>query len=238
MRADRQRVVVAHDDRLDDRLHRDDAGLAAVDDRRRGPRAVGAVVVDGKRAAGEIVDAEFVLARLVDQLAALDREPLDRKLVGAADHRDDEIGRQTDRDADVHLIVDVDARLTAGRRGHEARVHQRKCRQRFDDRADEERQQRELITGLAFEAILFSRAPLPDVGHVDLHHRPRMRRGVFALDHAFGDDLARLHERHGRSWDRLARRSTCECPPEASQRSRARRAPARRYARRPVRRRR
>ena len=72
-----------------------------------------------------------------------------------------------------------------------------------NDRANEERQQRQLVAGLALEAILFAHAPFPNVGDVDFDHRPRVRRRVLAFDHALGDDAARLRERNERARNRL-----------------------------------
>ena len=188
---------------LHDGLHRHDPGLPRIDDRCRGPGAVRAVIIHRKRSAGKIVDAELSLPSSVDQVAGRDRDSLDRKLIGLLDDRNDEVCRQADCYADVHLVVDVDAGLARFRCGSKLCVHQRKRGERLDDRANEERQQRQLISRLALEAIFFSQAPFPNVGDVDFNHRPRVRRGVTAFDHAFGDDAPRLRERNERAWNRL-----------------------------------
>ncbi len=129
---------------------------------------------------------------------AASARPRDRKRVRVADDGDDEVRLETDRDPDVDLLEDRDPVLA------EARVHQREGAQRFDDRADEEGQQREPHAVIAQESSLFLFAPRPQRADVDFDHRPGVRGGALRFDHPLRDDLARLRERDRLAGDRRA----------------------------------
>ncbi len=123
---DGDRIVLGHDWLLYNALHRDDTGLSTVNNRCRGVRAVGAVIVDGECPASQIIDAEFILASLINQPAGGDRQALNREFVGVLNNRNDQIGSQADCNTEVDIFVNLNTV------GCELGIHQWKCSQRFD----------------------------------------------------------------------------------------------------------
>src|ERR671916_2035511 len=94
--------VVDHHRALDDGLGLEDGGLRVVDDRGGGDAAQGSGIVDGERAAGEVVRGEVAAPGPSDDVVYAAGEAHDVELVGIRDDGDYQGVFEVDRDADVY----------------------------------------------------------------------------------------------------------------------------------------
>ncbi len=133
-----------HDRALGDRLHRDDADLGHVDDRHHQVGAEAPGVVDGERAAAEVVEPELVRPGPGRDVEDRGVEAVDRELVRVPDHRHDQAVVDRDRHADVDPALGQQALV--GPVGVERRV----ALERLDAGLDHERDvaQRDAFLGL------------------------------------------------------------------------------------------
>ena len=127
-------AVVDDDRALGDRLHRHDPDLGDVEDRHDEVRAEVAGVVDGERAAAEVVEPELVRPGAVGDVGDRDVEAVDRERVGVADDRHDQALVDRDRDPDVDPALGQQALL--GPVGVEGRVPLEGLGGRLDDERD------------------------------------------------------------------------------------------------------
>ena len=128
---------------LDDRLvgdpaDREDRPLAGVDDGGEGLDAEHPEVRDGEGRAGHLVGLERLVLGPLAEVADVERDPLERLLIGEADHRDHEAPLDRHRDADVDIAV-LDEAL-----GRVAGVDPRVRPQGLGDRVDQDVVERDL----------------------------------------------------------------------------------------------
>src|SRR5687767_14938247 len=152
-----------------DRTDPENGGSGYGNDRRSHQRPEYAGVRDGERRVLHFLGLEPLRASAAGKVVQLAGEPDERELVRALDDGNDQAPVERDRDAEVVLFAVDDA--AAGDRSVEYRV----LLERGRDRGQDERQERELLTGLLLELRTHLRADARDAGEIDLEERRDMR---------------------------------------------------------------
>ena len=108
-----RQLTVAHDRPILDRGDGEDRRLRRIDHRDQLLDVEHADVREAEGAAGQLRAAELAAARLLGQLAGARDDLAERQRLGAVQHRHDEAVLDGHGDADVDVVVQLDAAVAA-----------------------------------------------------------------------------------------------------------------------------